>query len=356
MLRAVLGAALSVALLASACGGGDDGGSDDSPLLRLLGAIPDTPEAASYVSYTNYQAYYDEFDAGSPPENASSEEFAQWAFSALSPGGDAPPLIGYSEFVINAFNEGQAYQDELGLDPGGIDQAIEAGRPPATYEVLLGDFDAGRIDDAVHTEPNFSGLLEEASYEDMDYYTWGDDFAQDFAHTTPVRNLGRGGRLALVDDRFMWCLWTEGMTGMIDAANDATDSLADREDMRAMAEKLDALGVYSAEFVDPSATETDVQGSVLGPYLSVSTGAGADSGGPFLAVLIANDTAEDASDNATRLESWFTDGSDYRGTVWSDHVDSVGAAAEDTLTVVKLRGGSLPWGILLVNPAFVGGE
>lgn len=342
--------------MATACGGGGGGGSNESPLLTLLGAIPDTEEAASYVSYTNYQAYYDEFGAGSPPKNASSEDFLEWAAAALSPEGDAPPLVGFSDFVINAFNEGRAYQDELGLDPAGIDQAIEAGKPPATYEVLLGEFDHGRIDDAVHSEPNFSGLLEEASYEDVDYYTWGDDFAQDFTNTTPVRKLGRGGRLAVVDDMFMWCLWTEGMTGMIDATSETRDSLADRDDIRVMAEKLDALGVYSAEFVDASAAEAGDQGSVLGPHVSVSTGAGADDEGTYLAVLTAHETADQASDNAMRLESWFTGGSDYRGNVWSDHVDSVEAVVEDTLTVVTLRGPTLPWGLLLVNPTFLGGE
>ena len=331
--------------LGAACGGGDDDGGDNSgasPLMALLGAIPDTPEAASYVGYSDLGAYYDALGVDSPPRGASNDEFDEW-LGELSEAerGDFAPLLGGAEFALDALRDAEAFQAEIGLDPADIRQSIEAGAPPEMYTILRGGFDSGDIGDAVENDENFADLLETETHSDVNYYTWGEDFEQDFARNSPVHSLGRGGRLALHDDLLMWCFWTDGMTGMIDAAIDAAGSLADRPDVAAIADALQQADVFSAQVFGGLQTPAE-----FGAPSASATGAGMDAEGPALTLVFAYEDAAQAASNVATVEAGLDGIDEFEGRPWAERVDSIDVAGEGQVVVATLHGPDLPWNFL----------
>ena len=90
----------------------------------------------------------------------------------------------------------------------------------------------------------------------MPYYAWGDDFEIDLSRVTPVRPLGRGGRLAVDDGFLYWVPWTAGMEGLIDAGAGRTATLADDPPFARVAGALEAAGVYSAVLTDRGLDDT----------------------------------------------------------------------------------------------------
>jgi hypothetical protein len=343
--------ALGLAVLLAACGGGGDdsgGGGDGSPLVQMLGAVPDTPDAAQFVSYSDLDAYYDALGVGAPPQGAG-EEFDDWLrqVNQAEAAGDVAPLIGGAQFALDAFRYPQDCHDEIGVDAADIHQAIEAGAPPEVYTVVRGDFDSGDVDDAVKGDDNFSDLLETETHGGVDFYTWGEDFAQDLSRNSPVHTLGRGGRLAFSGGLLFWCFWTSGMTGMIDAAADAAPSLADRADYGAIAAALDAAGAYTAQFTDQTVEGTDDRITVLAPFASFAAGGGVDGSEPFMVIVLANADEATATDNAERLvqriEVGKTGGITGEAQEWAQGIGTVETRAEGSLTVATLRGTDLPW-------------
>jgi hypothetical protein len=346
-------AAVSVVILltaATACGGGgdDDDGTSGSPLLELLGAIPDTPDAASYVTYADLDAYYDALGVGSPPKNASQDEFDEWLgeLSDAERSGEFAQIRGGAQFALDGLRDVEAYRDEIAIDPARITQSIEAGSPPETYTVLSGDFDAGDVSDAVENDETWSQLLEEPSHGGVSYWSWGEDFETDFARNTPVHTLGRGGRLALHNDLALWCFWTAGMAGMIDAMTDATGSLADHPEFAHMIELLDEQGVYYFTMAatppddadDTSADEADDR-----PYGFITEAGGTDAEGPYLYLLIGSGTEAVAQQSVGLLQQIFEDDQEYQGVPMSERVESMEIHAEGTMTIATLRGENLPW-------------
>ena len=320
--------------------------------MVLLGAIPDTPEAASYVGYADLDAYYDALGVDLPPAGALNDEFDEWLGQLVeAERGDVAPLLALPEFARDALRDTGAFQAEIGLDPAHIRQAIEAGEPPEMYTVLRGDFDSGDIGDAVENDENFADLLETESHSEVSYYAWGEDFEQDFARNSSVHSLGRGGRLALHGDLLLWCFWTDGMTGMIDATIDAGDSLADRQDFAALASAIETLPVYWASLTTETTETASSPVPLLAPFESYAIAGGTDDDGPLLVIALANADEATATDNAERIVSRFQaaaeDGDSYR---WAEGVETVEALVIGTVTLAVLRGRSLPWNFILIGP------
>ena len=352
MVRRLLACAAIATLTAAACGGGDDDGgseSSDSALMTLLGAIPDTPEAASYVGYSGLDAYYDALGVGSPPGGASAAEFDEW-LGDLSEAeqGDVAPLLASAEFALDALRDTEAFRAEIGVDPANIRQSIEAGEPPEMYTVLRGDFDSGDIGDAVANDENFADLLTDATHSGVAYYTWGEGLGQDCARNSPVHSLERGGRLALHDDLLMWCFWTDGMTGMIDATIDADDSLADRDDFSGMASAIETLPVYWVSLTTETTATASSPVPLLSPFEAYAVAGGTDDDGPFLAIALANTDEATATENAGRIVERFEaaseQGESYR---WAQGVETVEASVIGTVTLAVLRGEALPWNFVV---------
>ena len=96
------------------------------------------------------------------------------------------------------------------------------------YEALRGRFNQDDVDNAARTGP-MNEMLEVVPYQGHQFYSWSGDNDINMSMRSNVRPLGRGHRLALVDDFIFWVRWTDGMKEMIDSYTDNIESLADNE-------------------------------------------------------------------------------------------------------------------------------
>jgi hypothetical protein len=342
--RAFLALAGSVllGLALPACGdddaGSGGGGGSGSPLMYVLSAIPDRPEYALYVSYADMDGYFDALGIGSPPEDASAEEMNEWLreLADAERSGEVALAQAGSQFALDGLLDPEAYRAEIGLDPADVRQAAETGVPPATLHVLRGDFDPGVVDEAVQADENYNDLLEVVSHGGVDYYTWGEDFAQDFERLSPVHTLGRGGRLALHEDFLFWCFGTAGVTGAIDAVTGAADSLAGRPDFAAMAGSLEANEVYSATLLET----IDMGGSPFGPTTAFAAGITTDDDGPAAVLVFAYADEEAAANSLSLIELGLQESRDFRGDPWE--IESADVTAEGIVVIAVLHGPDLP--------------
>ena len=261
------------------------------------------------------------------------------------------------------------WKETLGFIQADVDQRIYAGRLPMDYyEAVRGRFSRDDIDNAVRTGP-MNEMLEVVSYKGQEYYSWGEDNEINIQYRSNVRPLGRGYRLALIDDFIFWVRWTDGMKKMIDSYEDNIKSLVDNEDYKLLAGALEDLDTVTAFFStesqslsyiskiyrqiiqDPGDNERrqlfveEINREVrLKPYQAFATGTGLDEKGYYLAIVLSNPSEEVARENATLLEqrineskivwAWHSQNSD----TWSDPVESMEIESKGRLTIAKLYG------------------
>jgi hypothetical protein len=267
-----------------------------------------------------------------------------------------------------------SYSDEewkatLGFVASDIDQTIYAGSaPPSYYEAIKGRFNRNDIDNAARTGPMYE-MLEVVSYAGHEFYSWGEDFGVNLAMRSNVRPLGRGHRLALVDDFVFWMLWTEGIEEMIDSYEGNIKSLADNDVYQLLAAGLEELDTVTAFFssepqsasnfkeiheqhleeMEPETREILLEelesGVKLKPYLALATGAGKDEEGYYLAVALANADDATAKQNVKLLEQRLNQsrrvwGPRPRngGELWSDFIENMSIESSGRLTLAKVYG------------------
>jgi len=263
-----------------------------------------------------------------------------------------------------AYND-EEWQMTLGFVVDDVDQTIYAGViPPRRYEAMRGRFRRDDIDHAARTGP-MNDVLEVVSYGGHEFYSWGGDNEVNLAMRSSVRPLGRGHRLAIVDDFIFWMLWTDGIKEMIDSYEDNIESLADNEDYRLLAAALEELDTVTAFFSSESHSEShfkevhpDIEqvepetkerllrglesGAKLKPYLALTTGAGIDEKGHYLVIVLANADERTARENVKRLEQRINQAETVWGNAggrrWSDIVESMEIESRGRLTMAKLYG------------------
>ncbi len=138
-----------------------------------------------------------------------------------------------------------------GFGFGDVDQSILVGDPPYILEAVT-----GRLDLEL-TESSLAPCIEcpEAEiYEHLgiEFYSWGEDFETDLdkkLQPPAFDQLGRGGRIAVLDSIVFRTLRTAGMRALIDTYHGHGDSLADDPALALAAGELQSLGVYSAILV-----------------------------------------------------------------------------------------------------------
>ncbi len=272
------------------------------------------------------------------------------------------PLFGSSP---GAYSD-EEWKETLGFVADDVDQMIYAGTPPINfYEALRGRFSRDDIDNAVRTGP-LNDILEVVPYGGHEFYSWGGDYEINLSMRSNVRPLGRGHRLALVDDFIFWILWTDGMKEMIDSYENNIESLADKQDYQLLAGGLEELDTVTAFFssepqskshfkethqeqIEQLSTEIkerlleELESDVkLKPYLALATGAGADDKGYYLAVVLANTDEKAARENATLLEQRINQArivwGSTAGEKWADHIESMEIEGKGRLTLAKLYG------------------
>jgi hypothetical protein len=175
--------------------------------------------------------------------------------------------------------------------------------------------------------------------------------------------LGKGYRLALVDDFLCWVVWTDGIKEMIDSYEDRIDSLADVEEYQLLADGLIELDVCEAFFsTEPQSRDNiiecrgqrthdsdpelyqrfleSIEDPVhLEPFQAFATGAGLDEQGFYMVIVLLNPDEETARNNATLLEQRINRTiSVGRGLPWTDLIESTEIQSDGRLTIAKLYG------------------
>lgn len=310
--------------------------------LELLALVPATEANAAFVLANDYEAAREAYDVELPPDGADADEVRRYVVSLIGPGrnGGLSPsdLSGMGTRIDPA-----AWRAELGFSPTDVDADILAGAPPEQSVALAGRFDPASIEAAVTTDPEWSDLLERKEYGGVEYYAWGEDLAVDLQRVSATRRLGESIRLAADESNVRWAKTTAGIEALIDAGAGVKESLAADETLAGIAAALDHDGVYTALF----STDVDVFGSggavacdatCLVPYVAFATAVGHDADGDFIVVVLANQSAGDAIDNATRLDERIQTGASVAtGTPWAEYFTASDIAADGTLVVAKLR-------------------
>ncbi|MBS1195283.1 MAG: hypothetical protein H6R33_3 [Actinobacteria bacterium] len=320
-------APILVALAVAACSGGAGGDDGEAHwIVSLLQRIPGMAPGTIEVSVADLPAAAAAAGITVPPAGADDEAVADYLLGL-------PRDVLVPDLLRDPAPRFGDLTRELGIDPSRVLQAITAGTAPETYQALRGDFDAAAIDAAVRADPVWSDLLATADYRDVGYYTWGEDFATNLDRVTPVRPLGRGGRLGLDGQFLYWAPWTAGMEGLIDAGAGAVASLADDLSLARAARALEEAGVYSATLTDrPLGPDAEVSALALG------VGGGRDETGAFWAMVAVHNSGAAAEEAAAAVRSILGEGAIASlGRPWSERISGFTVTVDGDLLVAVMH-------------------
>ena len=161
--------------------------------LELLKVLPEN-QTTLKGAYLQDNAYLDEKKQQYP------QITKEYAVSHRSAGSHRSSLFSrYYNLTDPAANVKGEYRDTLGFTLDNVRQVIFSSESPHAYEAYRGIFSKVDIDNAVKTGP-FNDLLEIAHYGGFEFYSWGGDNEFNLERRSNVRPLGRGHRLALVDE------------------------------------------------------------------------------------------------------------------------------------------------------------
>lgn len=244
----------------------------------------------------------------------------------------------------------EAFVEDVGWSILELDAFGERYTQPRPIAVLDGDFDGGRLDDA----------LDEAG---EGLWVAGDpDGEMHVDDITPARPTGEALWLGLDDDRLTVGREEDDVTAAREA-DGGDDTLAGDEALSSMGAALDDRDVYSAMLVSDPGMSADLAGRVLGSdaapdelaaeladlprcdgaMTGVAVGV-ADDGEPLLVVAIAHADEASAEANVDTISEVLTDGQTLSSArPWSDVLTVESVEAEGTVVVATAR----PAGIIL---------
>ncbi len=284
-------------------------GGDDDAWAPLLARVPDTARYRELVLVSDYEAAEEDVDVESGGD--ARERLA----SLTLEGGMSP-----SELVQTLGRDEDALRDELGIPVTGIDRELTAGNPPDAILVLDGDVDGDRIESATADDDVWSDLRDERSHAGQDYYAWdGEKLHPD--RITPVRRIGRGGRLAVDPPLAVWTNTDRAMEASLEASGGDERSLADDRELMAVVEAVrdeDAFTMVLTDEAPAPGADTGGPEPLLTPTI-IALGATADDGDAGMVVVLRQDSAADAEENATRLRAIAEEGtSDGTRQPWNE--------------------------------------
>ena len=341
---------------------------------ELLRAIPDTPENRSEVYIDDYALVRRLFDIPLPgpgDDEAALQEFYDWNPPLDDALGDTVPALefGQTAFFSPLYYPGKliaANIHHLAFDIRSMDQTIVAGPPNAKLDVTFGRFDPKATDEALRSCSECP-TPDREEYGGVSYYSWGQDNevgVNDKFAPPAFDQLGRGGRIAVLDSYVLHTWATDEMKSIIGALRDERPSLADFEEYRLLAAGMSQLGAYAMLLSDMTfGLEASIEGylkrpdasndqaaewrvkwagpGTLRPYLAFAMGAGKDEDGPYMALALVHADSRPVEENVDLLRRRIEEGSSSNHqTPWSDQIDvaSLEIRSEDRLLLAKLRG------------------
>ena len=229
-----------------------------------------------------------------------------------------------------------------------MDQSIVASALPATLDVIRGRFDPQATDKALESCSECEPPSRE-EYGGVSYYSWGGDYAANpqLRFAPPAFDeIGRGGRIAVLDEYVFRTLGASDMEALIDASLNDGASLADVEEFRLLAGGMSRLGAYimllsdDVEVWDAANYAAD-GGPWLRPYEAFATGAGKDENGHYMALVLVHADDASAEESVGLLRRIIEEeGSILNDNLWSDYIDVERSEihAEGRVLLAKLRG------------------
>ena len=330
----------------------------DTAYEGLLGTIPDTPELRRQVYINDYALVRQMFDVPLPgpgdDDDALTEFYERPPPTGFGGEADDPPVRGFGAIsFFGPFNQHRNITAEnlqhLAFDVRSMDQSIVAFAFPATLDVIRGRFDPQATGKALESCSECEPHSRE-EYGGVSYYSWGEDYAANpqLRFAPPAFDeIGRGGRIAVLDEYVFRTLGTSDMKALIDAGLNEGASLADVEEFRLLADGMSRLGAYTMLLSDDvevwdAANYTAAGGPWLRPYEAFATGAGKDENGHYMALVLVHADDASAEENVGLLRRIIKEeGSVLYDALWSDYIDVERSEihAEGRVLLAKLRGG-----------------
>ncbi len=327
--------------------------TSEGGLTGLLRLIPQAETFSAFVSYNDYVKAREANGIEVPAEGASDEDLSTYirelTLAGVAPG---PWISGFSGPYAVAQLEQRTY---LGFGVGDVEESILAGEPPHVLEAATGGIDPGATDRSLAAcaecpEPEIHEHLG------VRFYSWGEDFRPDLARRLQppaYDELGRGGRIAVLDALAFRTLATEGMRSLIATYRDVRDSLANDPDLALAAGLLEDLEAYSAillgdvEMFGPGCVGCDdvmrlvLQAAAehsLDEYSALGAGVGRDTDGFFTILVFVYANEEDASRNVGVFkERWNTGMAMVSNQPWTEHFPQGEVWNDGTALIAKLR-------------------
>jgi hypothetical protein len=210
----------------------------ESPLLRLLRFVPDTPEYREYLTYGDAEAWHDSWnvprlDNWDELENLGREPAAYWMF--IMPRQTTPP-----ESLGTQYLRTEDQRGFYGFDLFNLDRFISAGQPPNYVTAVEFSFDGTEIADALSA----FGYEAEALDTGGTLYSILDDYEIDMESPTHAGKLGNLNRIALLDGQMVIAKATDIVIDALLAQSGEVPSLADSPEYAAAVAALEgpALG------------------------------------------------------------------------------------------------------------------
>jgi hypothetical protein len=323
--------------------------------VGLLETIPAGGDMPLWVVLNDYESARTLVGVEVPAADANHDEIIEYLLALqVGPVADAStepvtrlPRMGIADdsFGSRAPYDVGAWRTAYGIGVVDVDRTVVAGVPPHELIVWQGRIEPDRVAQAVASDPEWNSDLRTVEHGGDIYYAWGENPAMtDVERVGPVRPLGRGGCLYASDGIGLRAADCGVLEAALDARSGDAPSLADGEPLVVIAQALEDAGAYTAFLtldVGLFAVGADPLGGGGGPgllpYLAAGTGAGLDGDTALTIVALLHDSADDAMENAARLEQVVAEGiSGSTGRSWSEFLSVVDVTTDGNLLVARL--------------------